>query len=230
MRPHAVALMPCAALLTILAAASCGSEPPAPATPAPAAPASAGPASSHAVTGAPVQALPPGHPALPADVIPAVPQGAGTGAGSMTWTVPAGWKAETPSSAMRRAQYRVAGSGGDAECVVFYFGPGQGGDAESNARRWASQFRQPDGRDGSAVMKTSVLDVGGVKVTMVDVGGNYTGGMGGVAGDRPGYRLLGAIAAGPDANWFLKLTGPEKTVAGQQAAFEGLVRSLKKGS
>ena len=28
----------------------------------------------------------------------------------------------TPSSSMRRAQYRVPGAGGDAECVVFYFG------------------------------------------------------------------------------------------------------------
>jgi hypothetical protein len=131
---------------------------------------------------------------------------------------------------MRRAQYRVPGPGGDAELVVFYFGPGQGGDAMSNARRWAGQFRQPDGRDPTAAMKTREADVGGLKVTTVEVRGTYSGGMGGTVEEKAGHQLLGAIAAGPDANWFFKLTGPEKTVTAQKAAFEGLIRSLKKGS
>jgi len=115
--------------------------------------------------------------------------------------------------------------------VVFYFGPGQGGDALSNASRWAGQFRQPDGRNPTAAMKTSEIRVGELKVTLVEVRGTYAGGMGGTAaGERPGYQLLGAIASGPDANWFFKLTGPETTVTSQRAAFEGLIRSLKKGS
>ena len=46
---------------------------------------------------------------------------------------------------MRHAQYRVPGGNGDGECIVFYFGPGEGGDPMSNARRWAGQFDQPDG-------------------------------------------------------------------------------------
>ena len=176
------------------------------------------------------QALPPGHPVTnAADAVPPVPPGAGTGTTGLTWTVPPGWKAETPSSSMRRAQYRVPGPGGDAELVVFYFGPGQGGDAMSNARRWAGQFRQPDGRDPAA-MKTREADVGGLKVTTVEVRGTYSGGMGGAVEEKAGHQLLGAIAAGPDANWFFKLTGPEKTVTAQKAAFEGLIRSLKKGS
>jgi len=132
---------------------------------------------------------------------------------------------------MRRAQYRVPGPAGDAECVVFYFGPGQGGDASSNARRWASQFRPSDGRDSAAALKTSEFQVGDLKVTTVDVEGTYLGGMGGAAtGGKPDHRLVGAIVAGPDANWFFKLTGPAKTVAAQKGAFEGMIRSLKKGS
>jgi hypothetical protein len=178
------------------------------------------------------QALPPGHPVTSAaGAVPPVPPGTGTGVTGLTWGVPRGWKAETPSSPMRRAQYRVPGPGGDAELVVFYFGPGQGGDALSNASRWAGQFRQPDGRNPTAAMKTSEIQVGELKVTLVEVRGTYAGGMGGTAaGERPGYQLLGAIASGPDANWFFKLTGPETTVTSQRAAFEGLIRSLKKGS
>jgi hypothetical protein len=49
-------------------------------------------------------------------------------------------------------------------------------------------------------------------------------------GAKPGYRLVGAIVAGPDANWFFKLTGPGKTVAVQREAFFGMVRSLETGS
>jgi hypothetical protein len=45
----------------------------------------------------------------------------------------------------------------------------------------------------------------------------------------PNYMLLGAIAEGPDANWFFKLAGPEATVEGQRAAFEDLVGSFKRG-
>jgi hypothetical protein len=114
--------------------------------------------------------------------------------------------------------------------VVFYFGPGQGGDASSNAKRWASQFQAPDGR-GAAALKTAELRVGDLEVTTVEVEGTYAGGMGGAAtGAKPGYRLVGAIVAGPDANWFFKLTGPGKTVADQKAAFEEMIRSLRKGS
>jgi len=54
--------------------------------------------------------------------------------------------------------------------------------------------------------------------------------MGSAAGQHPGYMLLGAIAEGPDANWFFKLTGPEATVEAQRAGFEALLKSLRKGS
>jgi hypothetical protein len=113
--------------------------------------------------------------------------------------------------------------------VVFYFGPGQGGGAEANLTRWAEQFRQPDGRAPSAVMKTRQLDVGGLTVHLAEVAGTYSAGMpGGPAGpDRPNYMLLGAIAAGPDANWFFKATGPRATLEANRGAWEAMVRSIR---
>jgi hypothetical protein len=176
--------------------------------------------------------LPPGHPpvgAMPGTFEVAPPaKNTGSGTAALQWTEPKGWVSETPSSGMRRAQYKVPGPGGDAECVVFYFGPGQGGDAMSNASRWASQFR---GAAGEAPMKTRELTSGSTKVLLVEVTGTYVGGMGSnLPGERPGYMLLGAIAQGPDANWFFKLTGPEKTVQAQRTAFEEMVGSLEKGA
>ena len=169
----------------------------------------------------------------PAQTLPAVPEGAGTGQAGLAWTPPGGWVEESPSSPMRRAQYRVPGTAGDGECAVFYFGPGQGGDPMSNASRWAGQFTLADGRPATQAMKTSKMPVGDLEVLLVEVAGTYNGGMtmtSAPASPKPGYRLLGAIAPGPDANWFFKLTGPDATVAAQRESFLGMVRSLKRGA
>jgi hypothetical protein len=163
--------------------------------------------------------------------VPPPPAGSGSGATGLVWTRPSGWVEETPSSGMRKAQYRVPGEGGDAECVVYYFGPGQGGSAEDNAARWVGQFHQPDGQPAKpALMQTT--ESNGVTVLRVEVAGTYSGGGPGMGSgvEKPGQRLLGAIAQGPDANWFFKLTGPDATVRAQKAAFESLLSSLKKGS
>ena len=53
--------------------------------------------------------------------------------------------------------------------------------------------------------------------------------MGGPAQQIPDYMLLGAIAQGPDANWFFKFTGPEATLTEQREAFRQMVQSLKPG-
>ncbi|HET7874008.1 MAG TPA: hypothetical protein VFN71_00680 [Methylomirabilota bacterium] len=132
---------------------------------------------------------------------------------------------------MRRAQYRIVGPGGPAECVVFYFGPGQGGDAKANAARWAGQFRRPDGSPVGDALKMREIKVGGVPVMLVEVTGTYVGGMGGgpAGPERPDHMLLGAIAQGPDANWFFRAMGPRATLEAQRAAFDGLIRSIKRG-
>ena len=179
--------------------------------------------------------LPPGHPPVGGQggspQVPAPPPGSGTSEQGLTWTTPAGWTAETPASAMRRAQYRIPGSAGSGECVVFYFGPGEGGDAQSNAARWAGQFKRPDGKPIGDAFKTREIKVGDIPVLMVEVTGTYVGGMGGMPSgpERPNQMLLGAIAKGPDANWFFRATGPKATMEAQRSAFEGMIRSLKRG-
>lgn len=217
------------------------------ATPPPAATQAAMPTTAAESTPTP-QELPAGHPptgGMPAGHPPiaAAPQGAlqiapvapdtGVGATALTWTAPASWTAEPPANSMRRAQYRVPGPGGDGECVVFYFGPGQGGDAQSNADRWASQFVDADGQPATATKKTRTATVNGIDVLFVEAAGIYQAGsmvgMGqGVA--KPDWALLGAVASGPDANWFFKFTAPRATLEANRAAFDAMVGSLAKGS
>ena len=134
---------------------------------------------------------------------------------------------------MRIAQYEVAGSAGTAECAVFYFGPGQGGDPLSNAQRWARQFTQPDGSDPLDRMKMSDVDGGSLPLQMVEVTGIYDGGMAmGTAPpeQKPDYMLLGGIAQGPDAPWFFKFTGPQATVEENRDKFVALLRSIHQES
>jgi hypothetical protein len=159
--------------------------------------------------------------------------GSGTGATALTWTTPESWVSVTPSTAMRKAQYRIPGESGDAEFVVFYFGPGQGGTPMANAERWAGQFTLPDGRSGWAGAEIGHLTVGEIDVLTVEVAGTYQGGFRMQqqnAAPKPDQMLLGAIAEGPDANWFFKLTGPAATVESERAGFANLVATLERGS
>jgi len=183
--------------------------------------------------------MPAGHPPIDAATegssaggprMPIVAPG-GEGGNAVVWKVPAGWTAEPPANPTRRAQYRVPGPGGSGEFVVFYFGPGQGGDPMLNAQRWASQFDQPDRRPPAAAMKTRNLKAGGMNVLVIETAGTYLEGSmtGGQVVRKPGWALLGAVVEGPDANWYFKLTGPKATVDAQNAAFEKMLKSIKAG-
>ena len=165
--------------------------------------------------------MPPGGVAEP----PA--SGSPTSASGLTWTLPAGWTIEAPRS-MRVATYAIPATQGDAEgaeCAVYYFGAGQGGGVDANLERWIGQF-QP-----ATKSKRWAKKVNGTQVSLADVSGTYTahgGSMSQSQGDKPGWRLLGAIAESPQGAVFFKLAGPAKTVAAASKSFDALVGSLKK--
>jgi hypothetical protein len=145
---------------------------------------------------------------------------ADSGAG-VHWTPPKTWQAQAQRP-MRLATYLVPEGG---ECGVYYFGPGQGGSVQANLDRWIGQFPQPDGKP-----KIQNKTVHGLKVTTVDIAGAYTG-MGGpnapAAAPKGGYRLLGAIVETTQGSIFFKFTGPQKTVAANQAGFDAMITSVQ---
>jgi hypothetical protein len=149
----------------------------------------------------------------------------------LAFAAPQGWISETPASSMRKAQYRVPKSEGDAEdaeCVVYYFGAGGGGGLDANIERWCSQFEQPDGRDSRAVLVTSERQVAGMPVHEVELGGTYvaeTAPGSGVRVNKPGFAMRGAIIESDHGAYYAKLVGPAATVAKQADAFRGLVDS-----
>ncbi len=133
---------------------------------------------------------------------------------------------------MRAATYKLPPAPGDsdgAECVVYFFGAGQGGSVQANIDRWAGQFKGPNGQPPTP--KVGKKTVHGLPVTTIEASGEYSG-MGGPMASTPtpksGYRLLGAIIENSGGNVFLKFTGPVRTVAANQAKFEQLLDSFQK--
>lgn len=149
-------------------------------------------------------------------------------AGGLKWTASSRWKSDAPRP-MRAATYQVPAAAGDkegGECVVYFFGAGQGGGVQANLDRWVTQFKE------SPKPKTGKQTINGLAVSTFDAAGTYMqavgGPMSGKTTDKPGYRMLGAIVEGPQANIFIKFTGPAKTVAASEKEFDALLKSFKK--
>lgn len=158
---------------------------------------------------------------------------AADGVAGIEWTAPAGWAAKGESP-MRAASYTIPPAAGDSEggeCVVYYFGTGQGGGVEANIKRWIGQFTAPDGGPADKLAKRGTKTINGIEVETLDLTGTYLFKpfpMAPKATPKPGYRMLAAIVAGSDAPVFFKLTGPVKTVAAAEAGYEKMLASLKK--
>lgn len=153
--------------------------------------------------------------------------------GQLHYKVPEGWVVEKPTSDMRFAQYKLPKAGGDSEdglLIVYYFGLGQGGPAQANIDRWIGQMQQPDGSSSKEKAKTESLTVHGLPVNTVDVLGNYSGGMSpdsAPAEKKAIYRLRAAVIETPGGNFYVKLTGPEKTVAHWDQAYTDYIKSFE---
>lgn len=154
-------------------------------------------------------------------------------AGEVHYKVPAGWTTEKPASDMRIAQYKLPKADGDTEdalLVVYYFGQGQGGPAQANIDRWVNQMKQPDGQPSKDKAKTDTMTVNGLAVNTVDVTGNYSGGMSpdsAPVDSKSIYRLRAAVVETPKGSYFVKLTGPEKTVAHWDQAYTDYIKSFE---
>jgi len=147
-------------------------------------------------------------------------------AAGVHWTAPEGWK-NIGAAPMRAATYTMGPPA--TECVVYFFGAGQGGPVDANIERWKGQFT----RGGAPAPATvAARTIHGLKTTTVDVSGDYSGLAGPLAPSGkpvPGYRLLGAIVEAPGGNLFIKFTGPATAISANRQKFEQLLNSFGPG-
>jgi hypothetical protein len=152
-------------------------------------------------------------------------------AAGLSFTTPEGWRQSPSSSSMRVAEFtlpRAAGDAEDAQLIVYYFG-GQGGSIDANIQRWVGQMQQADGRPSSAVAKRETRNVNGLTLTLVDVSGTYIAEMApGAAAhhNQPHFRLRAGVIETSKGPYFVKLTGPEKTVTKWDGAYNQFVNSF----
>ncbi len=129
---------------------------------------------------------------------------------------------------MRRAQLSVSGSAGTAELIVYFFGPQGAGTASANVDRWIGQFANADGSPVTNAKKSS-SKVSGFDVTVLEVAGQYAGGMG-AAGQqqaaKANQRLVAAIVNTAGGPYYFKFLGPSATVTENGAAFDELIASI----
>jgi hypothetical protein len=148
-------------------------------------------------------------------------------------TAPAEWTPKRPKFAgIVDYEFAVAAAGDDAQPARVTVG-GAGGGIDANKRRWLAQFRQPDGartEDRARVKQKTIADC---TVHTLDVTGTYQappfdpGG----GGPRKNYRLLAAVIdAGKLGSYYVKLYGPAPTIAANEAAFAGMIDSLRRNN
>jgi hypothetical protein len=143
-----------------------------------------------------------------------------------------GWVVETPTSAMRKAQFRLPRAdkdAADASLVVYHFGA-QAGTFQANLDRWCGQFVQPDGKPSSEVMKSSQRELHGITVHEVDLSGTYVAETAPGSGEHvheDGWRMLAAVFEAKDGPYYAKLVGPSATVAKWEPSFRVFVETSR---
>jgi hypothetical protein len=151
---------------------------------------------------------------------------------SLRFTAQPGWVVVPPKSEMRRVQYRlpkVDGDPEDAELVVYYFGE-QAGTVEANIERWCSQFTSPDGSEASGTLVRSRREVSSLAVEEVELHGTYVAETAPGSGEhysKPGFAMLAAIVSSDHGPYYVKLVGPEATIARWRPSFTNFVSAIR---
>jgi gluconolactonase len=142
-------------------------------------------------------------------------------------TIPANWTQQRPANRLRNAQFSIPPRGKDKKPVEMYisFFGGSGGGIAQNVKRWQDQFQSKDRRvkvtEGESPMGSYLF---------VELSGTFNKPIGPPIRRKtesmPGARMLGVILTIKDrGNYFLKMTGPQATVAAEaktlRAAFGG---------
>jgi hypothetical protein len=153
-------------------------------------------------------------------------------AGGLSFTAPAAWQARPASSTMRVAEFvvpKTPGDAEDAELIVYFFG-GTGGSVDANIDRWVAQMQQPDGSASKDKARRETQTVNGLKVTMVDLTGTYIAEVRPGATERhnkPDFRLRAAVIETARGPYYIKMTGPAKTMTAADADFKTFLASVK---
>ena len=138
----------------------------------------------------------------------------------LTLRIPVSWKQQRPTNSMRLAQFEIPAVKGDkdpGELVFFYF-PGGAGGVKANLERWINQFEAK----GRKVKLTKGKSTQG-NYYLAEVTGAYNKSIGPPRLRQskrfPGSKLIAVVLKTENASYYIKLTGPEKTITSVATQF-----------
>ena len=151
-------------------------------------------------------------------------------AGEFSFSYDKPWIRQAVTSRMRAGQLTYKQSDEklkNVDVVIFYFGAGPAGGIEANLKRWAGQFT------GGAETKTEKKKVNDREIIYFTGKGTFQDSVGGPFSgktvERPNHTMLAAILPSEKGPVFLKMTGPNDSVAAAKDAFVAFAESpLKK--
>ena len=150
-------------------------------------------------------------PAMASEVNPELPA---RGGGSVSWTVPAGWKAVESAQSMRLATFDANG----AEVTVSAF-PGAAGGNLANVNRWRGQIGLDPVDEAGLSQLLATSRSGATEVALLSMEG------------KDGKVMLGAILSpGDGQTWFVKSTTDAARAQAIRPAFEAFARSFAMGA
>ena len=141
---------------------------------------------------------------------------------AITLQAPPGWTRKPAGSQFVLAEFilpRAEGDDADGRLTIST----AGGSVEANIDRWKGQFQQP------TASKQDVVDIAGLKATIVDLSGDFNDQRGpfAPAERRTGYRMIAAVVPVDGQLHFIKATGPQKTIASHADAIHEFIRSTR---
>ena len=145
--------------------------------------------------------------------------------GKLSLTMPPEWKQEKPRVNLVDFEFSVPGEGEAQPARVTIMAAG--GSLQANLDRWKGLF-EATGRE-YAVEKR---EISGQEVHVVTVAGTYLDRPAGPQAQgqvtrREAYRMLGGVLVTKHGRYYVKLYGPQETVAAHEKAFAGVLDSLQ---
>ncbi|MBI4582004.1 MAG: hypothetical protein HY718_20065 [Planctomycetes bacterium] len=143
-----------------------------------------------------------------------------------TWTV----RKTRPMTVAVYGLPKAEGDAEDAELAISHYPGMKDIPLDQQVKRWAGQFQRPDGTPTSDVVKQSKLENAAHPTTTIDISGRYRAGSMSMSGSteiKDNYRMVVAYVETEEGPWFLRLVGPQATVAKHYDEFIKFAREAK---
>lgn len=140
--------------------------------------------------------------------------------GAAVLTAPADWVRRKPNSMFLLTEFTLPKADGDSADGRLTVSSAMGS-IEDNINRWRGQFGGKPEKEHQETLK-----VGDTEIICVDFSGSFADGFASPTA-KPGYRMVAAVIPVAGQQFFIKGTGPEKTVAAHADRIRAFVQSVQ---